>query len=659
MPDPRNAARDLTALAGQIHTRHLSARAMPAGPVDPPAVDEAARTVELAFVSESPVEMWYGTEIISLAPGAMRSGVRQQRLPLLFNHGWDDLLGIVENTVIDPDRIGRAQVRFGKDERGEWAMRQVQDGILVNVSFQYRVHKWLVDDETDVLTAIDWEPLEITLCTVPADPSVGVGRTLESAAGSAAARGQSAPLPATPKETTMTQQIETPPAADPVTRTPDQIAQAERQRIAEIEAMCRKYSVADDVKAGMIQRGATVDQARMTCADIVLQRAAQTGQPAADMGSTANPDLSEGEKARYSMLRAINAAVSGNWKDAGFELECSNEIAKRTGRASNEKGFFMPTNLRFYSATQSPARGYAVGTPGAGTTGGTLVATNLLAGSFIEVLRNRARVLQLGAQVLSGLVGAVDIPRQTGRSATFWVGEGVDVSEGTASFDRLTMNMKTIGTWSQITRNMMAQSTPDVDMLARADLIAQIALGIDAAVLGGSGASAQPLGIANTAGVGSVIGGVNGAALTIDHLIDMETKTTAANVPEENMAYLANAYSVGALKKLKSTTGQYLWTNNPIGRRDGTPGDINGYPVARSNQARSTLTKGAGTGLSEVFFGAWDQVILGEWGVLEIVANPYDPAVFKSGGVMLRALQSIDVGIRHPEAFSVMSDAIV
>lgn len=666
-------------------------------------LDTTARTDTLAFASEEPVDMWYGTEILSMAPGAMRTGVRQATMPLLFNHCRGDLLGVVESVSIGPDRKARAVVRYGKDERGEWAMQQRADGVLVNVSFMYRVFKFVEDTEAETLTAIDWEPYEISLVTIPADPTVGAGRAadtntengvqieaLPARSAAAAAPAHRAPgatsapvaqvLPNPETEQSMNKRfrgqhrLQNKPgeagdagggnglAADTIEngavgeRAAQQSgAQAERARITEIEAVCRKYDVPAEKRTELIQRGASIDQARLVAADLVMERAAKTGKPAADFGETVNPDLTAGEKARYSMIRAVNAALSGDWSKAGFELECTNHISKTAGRGpSNARGFFIPTNIPF--AQRAP---YAVGTPGAGVTGGTMVATQLLAGSFIEVLRNKARVLQAGATMISGLVGSVDIPRQTGQTATFWTAEGVNTSEGEATFDKVSLAMKTIGTYSQITRNMLMQSTPDIDMIARADLMSVLALGIDLAAMSGSGSGGVPLGVGNQAGVGSVIGGTNGAAITLDHLIDLETQVTNANAPEDSLAYICNPKTVGALKKLKSTTGQYLWTGSAQGQRSATPGEINGYSVLRTGQARSTLTKGTASGIcSELFFGAWSELLIGEWGVLEIVPNPFDAAVYKNGGVLLRALQCVDVGVRHAASFATMSDAL-
>ena len=115
---------------------------------------------------------------------------------------------------------------------------------------------------------------------------------------------------------------------------------------------------------------------------------------------------------------------------------------------------------------------------------------------------------------------------------------------------------------------------------------------------------------------------------------------------------------------MKSTTGQYLWTNSPTGGRSGTPGEINGYEVYRTNQARKNLTKGTQDGttaakmVSELFFGAWSELLIGEWGVVEILPNPYGKA-YESGGVELRILQTVDIGIRHAQSFAYMNDAIV
>ena len=620
-----------------------------------PNVDAEARTMSFPFSSEEPCDMWYGEEVLSHKAGAMRQGARQTSMPLLFNHDRNDLLGICESISIDGKR-GMATVRFGKDERGEWAMQQARDGVLVNASFMYRVFKFDVDEETDLYTATDWEAYEVSLVTVPADATVGVGRSSDESSNEISInvvnqKSFLQPASAATKEESMTSTTPAAQAAAPevdVAAIRQSVQKDERLRVSEINALASKVGLPAEARDALISNGNSVAEATGTALEYVTR---QSATKTAVLGNGFAPDLSDKEKESYSMIRAINAQMSGNWKEAGLEREISSDIAKRMGKSTD--GFYMPTNLSFAERSS-----YAVGTAGAGTTGGTLVATNLLAGSFIEVLRNKSRVMGLGATVLSGLVGSVDIPRQTAATSYYWVGEGGTLTEAEATFDKVNLSPKHIGTYSMITRQMLQQSTPDIEMLVRADLIAQLALGIDAAALYGTGSSNQPLGISAQSGIGSVVGGTNGAAITIDNLIDLETALAAANAPDDSLAYLTNAKVVGALKKLKSTTGQYLWTNSPNGQRSATPGEINGYTVARTNQARSNLTKGTSSVASEVYFGNWSELLVGEWGVLEIVPNPYDSTAYKQGGILLRAMQTLDIGVRHAASFSVMSDAL-
>lgn len=664
------------AITQAVHTRKGTPSKLPAQtrlqtmPDVSATLDVEARTLNLSFSSEFPVERWYGDEILSHAPGAADLSRLNDGAPLLFNHNPDDVLGVVESASIDTAaRKGYATVRFANNARGNEVMQMVQDGILRNVSFMYFVDTF-VDLGNDQYIATGWQPAEISIVSIPADPTVGVGRAAEgeravrilrvAELGATPATDPASVSPTTPAPAARTTEgvIVMPDNINPAGTTSaaastaqvvdisaaraDAAAQ-ERARIAEIEAMCASHKISPELRGEMISKGVTVPEAR----GIVLAELGKRGEQQALTANGAAPDLTDKEKGRYSMIRAINAAITGNWKGAGFEAEISNDIAKRMGRGTT--GFFMPTNLPFAQ------RAYNTGTASAG---GNLVATDLLAGSFIEILRNKARVMSLGATILSGLVGKVDIPRRNGATTTYWVGEATDLTESEGTFDKVSLDMKTVGALSVITRNMLMQGTPDIEMLARADMVAQLALAIDLAALSGSGSSAQPTGIANTAGIGSVVGGTNGGAVTIDNLIDLETACTENNAPEDSLAYLCNARTVGALKKLKSTTGEYLWVTTPDAGRTGTPGEINGYTVARSNQARSNLTKGTGTNLSEIFFGAWSELLIGEWGVLEVQPNPYAAAVEKQGGVQLRVLQSIDIGVRHAASFATMADAI-
>lgn len=686
-----------------IQERHFTLRALPGAEQRSP-VDPDARTLRLSFSSDAPVDMWWGTEILDHAAGAMRVGQRQQTLPLLFNHDRNDLLGAVERVAIEGGR-GVADIRFGKDARGEWAMGQVQDGVLVNVSFMYRVYKYIEDVEEETYTGIDWEVYEISLVTVPADASVGVGR----AAGAEGPPAEIIPRDGSPPDA----QPKTEPApagffssgenrAQPATaenqegsdtmklrhtlqekagdgtggsaggitveetaRLRAEVQTQERARVTEIEAMCRAHRLDDNFRNDLIGKGYDIAE----CRGRVLIELGKRGQQKPLGSVSGDIGLSDREQRSYSLMRAINALVTGSWEQAGFEREVSGEIGKRNGRESGNGRFFFPNDLPFAPSEEhvrayravNGRRGMGQRAPylvGTAAQGGNLVETSLLAESFIEMLRNQTVTQMLGATYLPGLVGNVDIPRQITATGAYWVGEAGALTEAEATFDKVSLRPKTIGALSKISRLMLLQSTPAIEMLARRDLMAVGALAIDLAALSGSGASNQPTGIVNQAGVNSVVGGTNGANLSFDHIIQLQYATQAANAAQANTGYALNSKSIGYLATQKATTGQYLWDPQG-GLTNASPDRLKGRAYAESQQLRSTLTKGTASGIcSEVIYGNWQELLIGEWGVTEIALNPYDSTGFANGDVLLRMFQTVDIGVRHGASFAVMSDAL-
>jgi HK97 family phage major capsid protein/HK97 family phage prohead protease len=628
---------------------------------DGSTVDIDQRTARLSFSSEAPVLRDFGNEVLSHRAGACDLSRLNSGAPLLFNHKRDDVLGVVQAAEIGADGRGYATVRFAKTARGDEVMGLVADGVLTNVSTGYNVARM---DKTAgerggpaTFTATKWTPAEISIVTVPADPSVGIGRAAANEEIEVAVRDLSADQTAkivikensmTPEEIAAMQKQER-----------DAARAAERERQTTLSALGTRHAGITGM-ADLVRQLSESDQPLEACRAAILEKLGAV-QVAVGSGQRDALDLTDKEKKAYSLVRALRAQADGNWKDAGFERECS--IALSAKRGQETVGFYFPTNVRFEDPTgevtrAASASAYAASAGYGSTQGNNLVATQLLSGSFIDMLRHKAMVTQMGATMLSGLVGNIAIPRQKGTSQVYWISpEGADVTESEGQFDLVSMSPKTVGAYNQITRQMIQQSTPDIELLVRNDVARVMALGVDSAALTGSGTAGQPLGVFNQSGIGSVVGGTNGGAISIDNLIDLETAVTSSDADIGSLAYMTNAKVVGALKKLKSTTGQYLWTNAPNGQRGTTPGEINGYTVARTNQVPSNLTKGTGSNLSAVYFGNWSDVLIGEWGSMEILLNPYG-AGFKSGTLEMRALQSVDINIRHAASFAVMSDAI-
>lgn len=689
-------------------------------------LDPEARTLEMSFSSEYPVERWFGIEVLSHKAGAADLSRLNNGAPLLFNHDMNDLRGVVEKAWIDPaTKKGRCLVRFAKTPEGDQAMALVQDKVLRNVSFMYEVRTFVAETSgdgratDDTYTATDWMAYEVSLVTVPADPTVGVGRQriesqaakpvhveLRTRAADPAAPAANPPIAAPAaslKRSSMNirllaQQlgIRVADGADDaavraavcqklnITADADDSAihaalaqrafagegavKNERERATAIRALGRQHKLKEADIEKMVADGVTIEAAR----GLVLDHLSNGGQNPVARLDHQRVDMTDREARSFSLVRAAAAALSKDWAKAGFEREVSNTIARQLGRDSNS-GFFMPSNLPFAPTPEHLRAAMNLAGPlmqrmmaqratystGVAVQGGNLVETALLAEDFISVLRNISVVMRLGARMLTGLVGNVDIPRQTGVTQTYWVGESGALTQSEATFEKVTLRPKTLGALSKMSRLMLLQSSPAIEMLARMDMLAQMALGIDLAAISGSGAAGQPTGIVNQAGVASVVGGTNGANVTFDNLIQLYTAPAVANAPFSSPAFTFNARTKGYLATLKSTTGQYLWTPNGTGGVGSAVDDtVQGYDYLVSNQLRGNLTKGTGTQLNELVFGDWSELLIGEWGVTEVTVNPFGQTDFANGDVAIRAFQTLDVAVRHGQSFAVMSDAI-
>jgi HK97 family phage major capsid protein len=363
--------------------------------------------------------------------------------------------------------------------------------------------------------------------------------------------------------------------------------------------------------------------------------------------------LSRTQQQEYSIRKAILASVTGNWNDAGFEREISNEIAARSNRSTG--GAFVPiSDLLIPLENRST---YAVG---ASATGGATVQTSVST-DYISFLRNKALIMLMGARMLSDLNGNLNIPRQSGIAVTYWVGEGGAVSQSESTFDDVRLRPKTVGNISRYTRSFLLQTSLDVEGFIRQDLASGIALEIDRAAINGSGSSNQPLGILNYPSAQVVSLGTNGGAPNYDSIIQMETLASTINADVGALGFLTTPNARGKLKRtLKNPTAansDWIWENasnydDQIGN-----GLLNGYRAGVSNQVPSNLTKGTGTNLSAIIFGNFNELLIGSWGELEILANPYGDG-YDSGDVKVRALQTVDIQARHENSFCVIKDAI-
>ena len=147
-----------------------------------------------------------------------------------------------------------------------------------------------------------------------------------------------------------------------------------------------------------------------------------------------------------------------------------------------------------------------------------------------------------------------------------------------------------------------------------------------------------------------MIGGVNGLAPNWGHIVALETEVAVDNADVGALAYMTNARVRGRLRTTSKagTEAIMVWGENNE--------PLNGYKAFVTNQVRSDLTRGTGTNLSAIFFGNWADLIIGQWGTLDILVDPYTGGT--SGTVRVIALQDVDVAVRQPMSFAAMLDAI-
>lgn len=607
--------------------------------LDRAAVDEEARTVSISFSSEYPVERWFGTEILDHSPSSVNLGRLQDGAPLLLGHDWRDQIGVVESASIGADKIGRATVRFGKSARAQEIFQDVLDGIRSKISVGYRIDEMVLEkqdkEKGDTYRATRWTPHEISLVPVPADPSVGVGRG-ESDEHDIIVRGLPDEEPIREEEPKMPEGIAT-------TVSVEDVRKEEIARIREITALGEKCGCADDAKR-FIEEGKPADQFRSYVLENKWGKDANTIR---EVNEAPEIGLSDKEKREYSFLRALNAAASGNWNGAGFERECAEATAKKLGKEA--RGFFIPHDVLGFGGQRDYL---SVGLTN--HTGEKTVATDLLAGSFIEMLRNSMMVRQMGCRVMAGLVGDIAIPRQTGGATAYWLTEDANATGSIQTFDQLTMTPKTVAGMTEVTRKLLQQSSIDVEALIRQDLATTLALAMDVTALHSDGTGNKPKGITGTSGIATVAIGANGGAPGYADIVKMETEVAIDNALFGSVGYLTNAKVRGKLKTtfVNSTGGETpVWQR---GSGDGW-GELNGYRAGVSNQVKSDLTKGTGNALSAIFFGNWSDLVIGMWGGLDVMVDPYTGSA--SGRVRVVMFQDSDLLIRHPESFSVILDA--
>jgi HK97 family phage major capsid protein len=346
----------------------------------------------------------------------------------------------------------------------------------------------------------------------------------------------------------------------------------------------------------------------------------------------------EKELKQFSFKRAIDMARSG--KLEGFEGEMHQE-AEKEYRASGiaVQGVGIPTMVlkRDMTATGS-----------SGAEGGYAIQTNV--GGLITALSPKLVLAGLGVSIFDNLVGNLDLPSFGTEPTAAWETETGAADEVSPAATKISYTPNRLAAFVDVSKQLMMQSSPSIEAYLRDFLLRAVASKLQAAALHGNGGNID--GIAGTAGIGSVVGGTNGAAPLWDDITNLYKQIAIDNADIGNLAYCTNPQVVDKLqntpKQSSGVEGNFIMNQ---------PNLLNGFNTAVTTSVSSTLTKGTSSGVcSAIFFGNWADLGLASWGGMDILVNPYTKG--KDGITEVILNTYLDANVHRPTSFAAMLDAL-
>ena len=600
---------------------------------DDRTIDEETRTVRVGVSSEEPVERDFGMEVIDHSRESMNlEFLNSGRAPLLLDHDMTKQIGVVQEVEMDEDkRRLRAIVRLGKGELASEVFNDVRDGIRQNISVGYRIDGRVErESDPDEVVRVATTPMEVSIVSLPSDRSslVGIGRSV------------SKPLQTSVKtenemtDTTENQVVDLDAAKAEAVR-------AARKNDSEILAIAAKHNKRDLGDAA-IRDGLSVDAFRGQLLDVIGDDKPLDTPPSV-------VDAPVKEKRSYSLGRMIRAQATGDWREAGFEREMNDEITRKVKREA--EGVYVPD---FVWQQRGPLSTAATGATGSEVVFDDFVPTEHRGDMFIEALRAKQVLGNLGATYMGGLTGRIKLPKLASGATAGFVEELGDVSDGAGTDGGVTLQPRTMGAFVEISRLLMMESVPAIETIIRNDLLASAADAIEKHAIQGSGSSGQPTGILNTSGINDldISADTDVAALTWQDIIDLVKLVEEDNgiVNGDAAGFLSNP-KVKA--KLASTvkvgsTDSVMLLNDPWN-------NLYGYPVEFTGNVPSNLNPGdGGTDASALIFGDFSQLMIAQFGAPSILVNPF--AGDKAGTIRLTLLGEVDVGVRNAVSFAVTNE---
>ena len=676
--------------------------------------DAENHTVTMAVSSEYPVQRYGGDEILSHQPNAIQLDRLKQGIALLFNHDYDQHLG--RSTGYDlSGGVLRITNRFGTNPLAREKEQDVADGILTDVSIGYQPLEYdITEDKTGyrTYTVTKWELYENSLVTVPADPTVGVDRAApseihvkvnfrkldeaESPAPDTTARRSTddekdedgdeevddpddpeagertaaAPTTSTITETTTRTQTMATAAvvADP--------HQQNNERIAGLRSLHAQYPEQFNERALKAAESldVSVETAKARIADLIITGSERSNVPT--IADEMFDSMTDKDLTRFSLAGAYRAAYNqakpGTFKDkmdGGFEREIGEDLRKRASDAGVTMiggGIVIPSSTSRSLAIAMQKRAIA-----SGGNAGTMTNFTTVEADPIELLRFKVSALALGARFMTGLHGAIQIPRQNAAGTSNWVPEGTNATETDPTLNKITMSPKHLTMFNSYYLDFLAQSNLAIEAFLANDRMEVLKRSLNTAFIAGTGVAPVPLGLLNQTGLAAVLAGTTRAAngtvtagqggvpMTYVDYNNLEAAISTANGDIGTMGIIMTPKVRAAGRstpKIPGTASEFIFPDSKVGANGIQEGPLGYNTIATSDPCLMGFSANSVNNLHAVIAGVFDQGLIGDWGLSELIVDMYTGAA--SGLTNFIEHAFYDTNVRHVESFAACTSAL-
>lgn len=587
-------------------------------------------------------ECWReGYEVLGHGEGEIDNSRMKDGLIIQDTHHGDQI-GIIRKPEVKDGKIGGV-IEFSCSDRAQVIAKDAAAGIRRNMSVGYVVNKTKkvgkAEDGLPIFRVTNWTPYEASFVNVPADAGVGVGRSAQNELNDTKDKGRT--KMATPTNAYTAEQ-------KTKIREMASAAHVSGEEVADILTSERSF---EEIREELLNRREKY----------LAELAKKPAKPAEESRAVIDEGDQKKIRQKYDFVKVLRyyaevAESKYSSIDIGFEREISAELAKQTGRAV--QGILLPDFVGNRAAANANDGGLTLGTPayntdtsaggitGIGGAGKNVIETLLLSGQFIDALVATLVLReQLGADVLTGLVGNIAIPKG-GSISGGWVAEGSNVAKKNPTFGQIEATPHTYGAYVDITRKLLLQNSVNVQAKVLEWLMYACAAGIETAAFQGAGTSGAPTGLCTA---------LNSAATawsnapTFDKIVDLIAATKTANSYKPSMKFVGNS---GVWAKLAKTRDYEVLTDGADTPKNvgAIGGSVRLLDTATNKVIGRDFVEANLMPAAKLLFGDFTQLAVCLWSGTDIIVDPY--ANDTNGGLRLVALQDSDILIKRPEAFA-------